>query len=498
VEKNKINSLWRIFALISFLAIAATAIWTTRKFLSDVWSVAVDKGLGIWRERIYDSREKWITVFVHGTFGSTASLLDPNAVRRDEVEGSTYKKVVREMRKNPFFLNEQSIMEKKGLIQVRPSFDVSATREQCIAAPPIAKAYDLITNSVFEGSRNNKYYVFGWSGLLSQKRRRKEAVRLYNSLIEERDKLIDLGFEPKIRIISHSHGGNLVLNLGGLRDAMDGEWNTLPEENNEEFLPIKNDFKALLNSLPKKEIAMVRGEQKRFDYFPDKPLLIDEFIMLGAPIQPETAYFARSNTFGLVCNIYSDEDRVQELDFISTSGSSEKRLDFLNLKESKNNNRIVQARVTVSRQVDLDEKGDDEKRMTWWKVLLGLHDITRKRHDPTHREMWFIVAPKDDDECSFKPLPTVTFVPAVIKLLHDIPDAKDVDIDFSLQEHLFLARLFYHNEKTVKGTISLQKSLISTMQNKLKAWEPCADDKKKSRKILEDCISLCKNSQPLM
>ena len=54
---------------------------------------------------------------------------------------------------------------------------------------------------------------------MSKTYRLKEALRFYNALQEELIKLQHQGIYPKIRIITHSHGGNLSLNLAAINEA---------------------------------------------------------------------------------------------------------------------------------------------------------------------------------------------------------------------------------------------------------------------------------------
>jgi len=54
-------------------------------------------------------------------------------------------------------------------------------------------------------------YLFGWPGTLGFKARQQAALQLYNQLIKlkNRYKKQD-GFTPRLRIITHSHGGTIV------------------------------------------------------------------------------------------------------------------------------------------------------------------------------------------------------------------------------------------------------------------------------------------------
>lgn len=63
-----------------------------------------------------------------------------------------------------------------------------------------------------------EFYVFGWSGRLQNQERKDAANQLYHEIILlcERYKQ-KYGCEPTIRIIAHSHGGNVVLNMAKIK-----------------------------------------------------------------------------------------------------------------------------------------------------------------------------------------------------------------------------------------------------------------------------------------
>ena len=115
------------------------------------------------------------------------------------------------------------------------------------------------------------FYFYGWSGQLSLSERRKEAKNLalqIQSLIVEPYKT-KYGITPEITIITHSHGGNLVLNLAREKNL---------------------------------------------------PFSIDTLIMLACPVQHETTKFIISPVFKTIYSLYSHNDILQVLDpqFIGT------------------------------------------------------------------------------------------------------------------------------------------------------------------------------------
>ena len=110
------------------------------------------------------------------------------------------------------------------------------------------------------------FYLFGWSGKLSYAAREKAARHLHRSL----SRLVDIyqrryNITPKIRIITHSHGGNVALNLAGI------------QQNNSN-------------------------------------LSIEELILLACPVQDETEYFIENELFKNIYSLYSATDMVQVID----------------------------------------------------------------------------------------------------------------------------------------------------------------------------------------
>ncbi|MBN1549365.1 hypothetical protein JW872_01755 [Candidatus Babeliales bacterium] len=112
----------------------------------------------------------------------------------------------------------------------------------------------------------DSFYAFGWSGALSFQARELAARDLYRELQREHYAYTTKhGQAPKIRLITHSHGGNVALNLAKVR-------------------------------------------------LPNNKLVIDELIMLGTPIQNETACYVNDPFFKTIYSLYSHADMLQIMD----------------------------------------------------------------------------------------------------------------------------------------------------------------------------------------
>jgi len=110
------------------------------------------------------------------------------------------------------------------------------------------------------------FYIFGWPGKLSFEARKQAAQELYNAL-NDLAKIYyeEHGIRPTFRIITHSHGGNVVLNLPKIKDA----------ENN---------------------------------------LTISELILLACPVQEKTKDAIKSPLFKRIYSFFSRGELLQILD----------------------------------------------------------------------------------------------------------------------------------------------------------------------------------------
>jgi len=108
-------------------------------------------------------------------------------------------------------------------------------------------------------------YLFGWSGKLCFKERQQTAELLYATLVQKVREYRKLyGKKPKIRLISHSHGGNVALNLSNIHHTED--------------------------------------------------IVIDELIMLACPVQQQTLHCIKDPFFKHIYALYSTLDTLQVID----------------------------------------------------------------------------------------------------------------------------------------------------------------------------------------
>lgn len=113
------------------------------------------------------------------------------------------------------------------------------------------------------------FYLFGWSGRISYRHRLRAAHQLYDALAQLYVDYRARGIEPLLRIIAHSHAGNVTLNL-----------------------------------------ARVHAELQKIENF-----IIDEFVMFATPVMPwETLDYAQDPLFKSITHFYSESDPIQILD----------------------------------------------------------------------------------------------------------------------------------------------------------------------------------------
>lgn len=460
-----------------------------------------------------DGREATVTIFVHGTFGTMLGLLSFMPVVKDDIKGSLYNKLLRKMRKDPFFYKDQPIYA-RGLHKLTPTFDLSVTSGCKHAAYAIANAYDIIQETVAPGEFHNDYYTFGWSGFMSKARRRSEAIRLYNALNELMASYAVRGIKPKIRIIAHSHGGNLALQLAGINELMLQGIKAAQEKysDDQDRNDALTDLSRLLSTLPPSRAGgQIGSGQKRWDYLPEKGgLIVDELVLLGTPIQPETDHYCYSQTFKKVYNLYSGEDYIQKMDWVSSRRYfSEQRFDVTKWKTDKQTGEqekvstvklvapatnVVQGKIMVNSEDNTvtmtSQNPSDGASSTWWKKLLLERAPNRRASDPSHKELWFIMRTSQEklESSIVSPVPIVVFVPVFKALLDQVPTLEDIDFHLSVRNGKLLFQVTAHDERAAKKTVSLPVSLVNELKSHMVKWGSDTSTQEKEFELIRQYV----------
>ena len=211
------------------------------------------------------AEETWITIIVHGAIGLAANLSGHtiNLIKKDCIEGSTYEKNVSSIRENRY-LFALSPTGKLGMHKVAPH------AMYVDAAHIFSELYTDIAHK-YQCAEKNTFYTYGWSGLISKKRRIQEAREFYCSLRDLIKHHTKNGKAPKVRIIGYSYAPIMFLNFAELRK--------------EEF---KNDT-----------------------------FMIEQTIFIGTPINKTLESSLCCPLFKKIYLIYSRGDKIQRFDIFS-------------------------------------------------------------------------------------------------------------------------------------------------------------------------------------
>ena len=144
-------------------------------------------------------------------------------------------------------------------------------------------------------------YLFGWSGKLCFKKRKEEAATLYSYLKKLNDTYVaQYKVKPEITVITHSHGGNVVLNMAHAKS-------------------IKDDLKL-------------------------------NVVLLACPVQHETKDLVKDPLFEKVYALYSTVDLLQIIDpqgLYETAGNEKKHMEFSE-REFPAHTNVRQAEVKIN------------------------------------------------------------------------------------------------------------------------------------------------------
>lgn len=330
-------------------------------------------------------------VFVHGTSGavSNASLGNLYRIMVDNVENSYYEKAVDLIRSNPYMYKNQA-MQEYGLKPIQLH-----ERKPGQAAALFAYTYDTILRETFPEQNNNLYYTYGWSGVLSESIRYKNAADFYKELLEEYKIQVEKNpdKEVKICIIGYSHGGTVALQLARAYER-------------EQFL---------------------------------EPLSIDLLILLGTPIQKETDHLVISSIFKKVYHIYSRGDKIQKMDFFSFER-------FFSYRRFNDDKRFITPEKVV--QIELKIKPARREYKPHEKK-------TYVNRAPGHIELWFFgwTGGTYRQDFPLYPLPTACLIPSIIKAAQDgMPHETDLVIEvYPCAEKCMVKKRRYFKKTETKG-----------------------------------------------
>ncbi len=166
----------------------------------------------------------------------------------------------------------------------------------------IRKIVNIVSSTDPKNFPFHDFYIFGWSGLLCFDARKQAALDLYGGL----EKLVkeykqNYGLAPIIKIITHSHGGNVALNLAKINKHLGSKAHT--------------EFK------------------------------IDELILLACPVQTATKKYTQDHFFQSVYSFYSYGDFIQVADMQGLYKN--KSQDLFSGRVFSKNPKVKQKHVTL-------------------------------------------------------------------------------------------------------------------------------------------------------
>lgn len=139
------------------------------------------------------------------------------------------------------------------------------------------------------------FYTFGWSGDLSFDVRYQAGKNLYLDLIKLVEEFTHThGVTPNIRLITHSHGGNVALNLALAHAEYRKNRALAKPRSDSEHYPI--------------------DELSEAEYRKRSNLVVNELVLLACPVQEKTAFLAQDQLFKKIYSLYSSLDVLQVVD----------------------------------------------------------------------------------------------------------------------------------------------------------------------------------------
>jgi len=429
-------------------------------------------------------KELWMTVFVHGTFHAGLTFLSYNSVSKDKLSASRYQYIMRKIRRDPIFYQNQPILD-LGLIQVTPSLTLSDTTTTPFSAYPIIQTYAEILEQVAPGKEKNQFYTFGWPGLISKASRQRQALYLYNALCRELERYKTKGIKPHIRLITFSHGGNVALGMGAIHTI-------LTNVKTERFA--SQDCKESIASM-EKILSNVKKRKDTTNPYAHTPitndLCIDELVLLAVPIQPETDFFCHCSLFKKIYSFYSDEDGIQSVDWVSSKQpyAAQRINTVLTHQKYLTQNKpgiIIQARIMIDRnlaeQTVTTSKITEERKTyesvenaPWWKRLLYRGNLIQKKSaDPTHREFWFTYWDRQGALAFLNPFPVAVLTPFLIATLQKLPQIIDADLNLVYKPESMLCQLTKHNNSEILRQNNIPPLILNRAQKKMNDWRPAS------------------------
>lgn len=297
----------------------------------------------------------YLIIYVHGTLAldKAASLGDLGNLFSHDISDSAYARRMRVLRQDASLYSTQPT-------QALGLHPVAITNKPRTASELAAKMYRENNRVFYPNERMVGCYTFGWSGILNDYERYAAAEHFLQELEPLVQQYKKRHPSLKIRIITYSHGSNVVLYMGCA--------------NNQREEPVS--FK------------------------------IDDLIMWGTPVQRETDCCSCNPLFKRIYHFYSRNDYVMRTDFFSFSRICSKRL-FWDTARCLIPDKVTQVEIKVT---ILSEHSAKNPRRSKQRI----------NRSPNHCELWHFGAPENPSYRWYSPLyplPASSLSPAWIKAI---------------------------------------------------------------------------------
>lgn len=201
-----------------------------------------------------------------------SSCVDRNAIRRLHLYDATsyYESLQRSTMPSPhkiitIWIHGTRLFSRTSFREIFDGQTGLRPAEEIDEHQPLRTIADTLSYNYYDAFTLDNFYFFGWSGKLCFATRLEAAKLLYQQLSQiVKNHQYSCGERPYIRIITHSHGGNVALNLARVKR--------------------------------------------------DNSFVIDELILLACPVQTETKHLIHDPIFKRITALYSCLDMLQILD----------------------------------------------------------------------------------------------------------------------------------------------------------------------------------------
>ncbi|MFT6765936.1 MAG: hypothetical protein ACJAZS_000832 [Alteromonas naphthalenivorans] len=403
--------------------------------------------LSLYASSLYTLEQPEMIVFIHGTVKPVEfSFSNLYKIMRNKIENSVYIQAAAQVRKDPFFYQGQP-MQQLGLHPI-------TTESPSPAALSFTHLYNKQYDHLYKNNSKRLYYTYGWTGLLSIRKRYEAAQELYADLSKEIKRLHSEGVYPTLSLYSYSYGANVALNL-----------------------------------------AAVKDDNPKLD---PNAFTVDKLIMFGAPIQRATDYLVSNPIFKKVYHFYSQEDSIQTLDVFSSREFFIKNR-FSNRSKFSVPNKVIQVRVRFTKSLcGLNRI----KNMPSEPYKLLADRRLRKRHrDSGHAELWNLKWGTYWYGSSFplNPLPVASLAPSFIHAIDThAPTRQHLTLDYSkTQSGALLSGRLKHFRKAVPILTPQLTEELYTLAHRFKPKAFTVDNQlTKTRAILKKIKKGIKKGSP--